>query len=66
MKGAPVSHIAVKSLPNAVMRTPPVSSTINKIGHALHDLDPVFRDLSYQPALAALVGALGLAEPLAL
>ena len=44
----------------------PKARSINKIGHALHDLDPVFRDFSYQPALAALVGALGLAEPLTL
>jgi len=44
----------------------PLARSINKIGHALHDLDPVFRAFSYQPALAALVGALGLAEPLAL
>jgi len=44
----------------------PTARSINKIGHALHDLDPVFRTFSYQPALAALVGALGLAEPLAL
>ena len=44
----------------------PTARSINKIGHALHDLDPVFRAFSYQPALAALVGALGLAEPLEL
>ncbi len=40
--------------------------SINKIGHALHDLDPVFESFSRQPALAALVAALGLAEPLLL
>jgi phytanoyl-CoA hydroxylase len=39
---------------------------LNKIGHALHDLDPVFDRLSRQPKLAALAQALGLAEPLLL
>ena len=39
---------------------------LNKIGHALHDLDPVFDRLSRQPKLAALVQELGLAEPLLL
>lgn len=37
---------------------------INKIGHALHDLDPVFRRFSRTPALAALSGALGYRRPL--
>jgi phytanoyl-CoA hydroxylase len=40
--------------------------TLNKIGHALHDLDPVFDRLSRQPKLAALARMLGLAEPLLL
>lgn len=39
---------------------------LNKIGHALHDLDPVFDRFSRQPRLAALAHALGLAEPLLL
>ncbi len=38
--------------------------SINKIGHALHDLDPVFDAFSRGPALAALARDLGLAEPL--
>jgi phytanoyl-CoA hydroxylase len=38
--------------------------SINKIGHALHDLDPVFDAFSRGPALAALAQDLGLAEPL--
>jgi len=38
----------------------------NKIGHALHDLDPVFERVSRQPRLAALARQLGLAEPLLL
>ncbi|HLM54666.1 MAG TPA: phytanoyl-CoA dioxygenase family protein [Pyrinomonadaceae bacterium] len=37
---------------------------VNKIGHALHDLDPVFRAFSRTPALAALARALGYRRPL--
>jgi phytanoyl-CoA hydroxylase len=37
---------------------------INKIGHALHDLDPVFDNFSRTPALKSLVGSLGYARPL--
>jgi phytanoyl-CoA hydroxylase len=44
----------------------PVALALNKIGHALHDLDPVFARLSRQPRLAALAGALGLQQPLLL
>jgi phytanoyl-CoA hydroxylase len=40
--------------------------SINKVGHALHDLDPVFERFSRQPALEELVGELGIAEPLLL
>ncbi|HSA80178.1 MAG TPA: phytanoyl-CoA dioxygenase family protein, partial [Geminicoccaceae bacterium] len=40
--------------------------SINKVGHALHDLDPVFERFSRRPALEELVLALGLAEPLLL
>jgi phytanoyl-CoA hydroxylase len=36
---------------------------INKIGHALHDLDPEFDRFSRTPELAALVADLGLDEP---
>lgn len=36
---------------------------LNKIGHALHDLDPVFARFSRQPALAELVSELGVVEP---
>ncbi|HEX8560879.1 MAG TPA: phytanoyl-CoA dioxygenase family protein [Pyrinomonadaceae bacterium] len=39
---------------------------INKIGHALHDLDPVFASFSRTPALAALASALGYRRPLLL
>jgi len=38
--------------------------SINKIGHALHDRDPVFDRFSRGPALAQLAADLGLAEPL--
>ncbi|MDQ3743788.1 MAG: phytanoyl-CoA dioxygenase family protein [Acidobacteriota bacterium] len=37
---------------------------INKIGHALHDLDPAFRRFSRTTALAALAAALGYERPL--
>jgi phytanoyl-CoA hydroxylase len=40
--------------------------SINKIGHALHDLDPVFDGFSRAPALARLAGDIGLADPLLL
>jgi phytanoyl-CoA hydroxylase len=39
---------------------------VNKVGHALHDLDPVFERFSRQPALARLVAELGVALPLLL
>ncbi|HVF49441.1 MAG TPA: phytanoyl-CoA dioxygenase family protein [Pyrinomonadaceae bacterium] len=38
--------------------------SINKIGHALHDLDPVFSRFSRTPALAQLVADLRVARPL--
>lgn len=40
--------------------------SINKIGHAMHDLDPEFERFSRNPAIAGLVAQLGLADPLAL
>jgi len=40
--------------------------SINKIGHALHDLDPVFDTFSRKPELAAICADLGYAEPLLL
>jgi len=39
---------------------------LNKIGHALHDLDPVFDRLSRQRRLAALAHEVGLEEPVLL
>ena len=44
----------------------PVALALNKIGHALHDLDPVFDRISRQPRMAALARALGLVQPLLL
>ncbi len=44
----------------------PAALALNKIGHALHDLDPVFDKISRQPKVAALARDLGLAEPLLL
>jgi phytanoyl-CoA hydroxylase len=37
--------------------------SINKIGHAMHDLDPVFERFSRGPELDALVRDAGIAEP---
>jgi phytanoyl-CoA hydroxylase len=37
--------------------------SINKIGHALHDLEPTFDRFSRTPELEALVGAVGLTSP---
>ena len=37
--------------------------SINKIGHAMHDLDPVFAAFSHGPALAELAADLGLIDP---
>jgi phytanoyl-CoA hydroxylase len=42
----------------------PKERAINKIGHAMHDLDPVFAPFSRSPALAGVVAALGVKEPL--
>lgn len=41
----------------------PKARSINKIGHALHDLDPVFDAFSHGPALAELAAELGLQRP---
>ncbi len=44
----------------------PVEQSINKIGHAMHDLDPVFSAFSRDPRLAALTAELGITDPLLL
>ncbi len=40
--------------------------SLNKLGHAMHDLDPAFDAFSRTPALAAVARDTGLAEPLLL
>jgi phytanoyl-CoA hydroxylase len=42
------------------------AESINKIGHALHDLDPVFSRFSRLPELAALAADIGYQQPLLL
>ena len=37
--------------------------SLNKIGHAMHDLDPVFDEFSHTPELAQVVNGLGVADP---
>jgi phytanoyl-CoA hydroxylase len=44
----------------------PKERAINKIGHALHDLDPLFDRFSRAPRVESLVASLGLASPLLL
>ncbi len=44
----------------------PLALAVNKVGHALHDLDPAFAAFSRQPALAEAARAIGFAEPLLL
>ncbi len=38
--------------------------SINKIGHALHDLDPLFDGFSRSPQIRELIGQLGIQDPL--
>jgi phytanoyl-CoA hydroxylase len=44
----------------------PKALSINKIGHAMHDLDPVFERFTYTPELAAVAADVGLVDPLVL
>ncbi len=39
------------------------AGSINKIGHALHDLDPTFDAFSRQPAIAEAAASIGIADP---
>ncbi len=41
----------------------PKAQSVNKIGHALHDRDAVFKAFSHGPELAALAADLGLSQP---
>jgi len=43
--------------------TKPLEKALNKVGHAMHDTDPVFDRFARQPALAALAKGLGHADP---
>jgi phytanoyl-CoA hydroxylase len=43
--------------------TVPKALAINKIGHAMHDLDPVFEEFSHGTDLAALAATVGLNDP---
>ncbi len=51
--------------PDGALRQP-IEESINKIGHALHDLDPVFERFSRQPALAEVAADVGLDDALLL
>ena len=42
----------------------PDGKTINKIGHAMHDLDPVFETFSRDPRLTEIAHRIGLRDPL--
>lgn len=44
----------------------PVEQSLNKVGHAMHDLDPVFSAFSRKPELASLAADLGFVDPLLL
>jgi phytanoyl-CoA hydroxylase len=44
----------------------PKEQSINKIGHALHDLDPVFNEFSRSSSVQQLVADLGIDQPLLL
>ena len=44
----------------------PKELSINKIGHAMHDLDPTFERFSYTPELAEVAADVGLSDALAL
>ena len=44
----------------------PIDVSINKLGHAMHDLDPVFDRYSRTPELAAVASAVGMDDPLLL
>lgn len=46
--------------------TQPKELSVNKIGHALHDIDPVFEAFSYSSDLVAVAHDIGLIDPLAL
>ena len=44
--------------------TVPLHQAVNKLGHAMHDLDPVFNAFSRTPDLVSVSNSLGLSDPL--
>lgn len=46
--------------------TRPLELAVNKLGHAMHDLDPVFERFSRTPMLAELAADLGFVDPMLL
>ena len=46
--------------------TRPFEESLNKMGHAMHDLDPVFDRFSRRPELAEIARRIGLADPVIL
>ena len=48
--------------PDGQLLRPP-HEALNKMGHAMHDLDPVFAAFSHTPELAAVAAALGIEQP---
>jgi phytanoyl-CoA hydroxylase len=50
---------------NGVLQVPKTEA-LNKVGHAMHDLDPVFSTFSRAPQIAELVADLGMADALVL
>ena len=53
-----------KSFNNKGELTNKIEYLINKIGHAMHDLDPVFRDFSHRNDLHDIAKELGINKPL--
>lgn len=41
----------------------PPELAVNKVAHAMHDLDPVFDDFSHGPELAAVARSVGMTDP---
>lgn len=68
MKAAPPEDNAVAKPGDGMVPESERGSThkVNKIGHALHDLDPEFAAFSRQPRLARIVDDLGFMKPLLL
>ena len=51
------------TLPKSDRLLVPLERAANKLGHALHDLDPVFQAFSHGPRLQAVAEAIGLVQP---